>query len=85
MKKISVLISLLFFVLIFSCRKELEKPFWNTEVLAPLINASLNINNLLPDSILQANADSSMKIVFQNDIYKLAMDTIFKIPDTTLS
>lgn len=85
MKKISVLISLLFVVLIFSCRKELEKPFWDTQVLAPLINASLDINNLLPDSILQANADSSMKIVFQNDIYKLAMDTIFSIPDTTLS
>ena len=84
MKKIFVFISLLFFVLIFSCRKELEKPFWDTQILAPLVNASLDIDNLLPDSILQANADSSMKIVFQNDIYKLSMDTILRIPDTTL-
>ncbi len=61
------------------------KPFWDTQILAPLVSASLDINNLLPDSILQANADSSMKIVFQNDIYKLTMDTLFKIPDTSLS
>lgn len=63
----------------------MEKPFWDTQILAPLVNATLDINNLLPDSILQANADCSMKIVFQNDIYKLAMDTLFKIPDTTIS
>lgn len=62
----------------------MEKPFWDTQILAPLITASLDINNILPDSILQTNADSSMKIVFQNDIYQLAMDTLFKIPDTTL-
>jgi hypothetical protein len=62
----------------------MEKPSWDTEILAPLVNASLDINNLLPDSLLQANADSSLKIVYQNDIYKLSMDTLFKIPDTTL-
>lgn len=85
MKKISVFIFLISFILFFSCRKEFEKPFWDTQLLGPLVSATLDINNLLPDSILQANADSSMKIVFQNDIYKLSMDTLFRIPDTTLS
>ncbi len=67
-----------------SCRKELEKPSWDTEILAPLIDASMNINNLLPDSVLQANADSSMKIVFNNDLYKIDIDTLFNIGDTTI-
>ncbi len=71
-------------VLLFSCRKEMEKPSWDTQDLAPLINASLDINNLLPDSILQANPDSSLKIVYQNDIFHFSMDTLFKIPDTSL-
>lgn len=62
----------------------MEKAFWDTEVLAPLVNASLDINNILPDSVLKANADSSMKIVYQNSIYTLSMDTLFKIPDTIL-
>jgi hypothetical protein len=72
------------FLAFLSCRKEFEKPSWDTNVLAPLVNASMNINNILPDSILQANADSSMKILFEGDIYKISMDTLFNIPDTTL-
>ncbi|MGQ0829190.1 MAG: hypothetical protein ACT4ON_12450 [Bacteroidota bacterium] len=84
MRKAAFLVCLII-LSFFSCRKELEKPYWDTEILAPLVNASLDINNILPDSILQINPDSSLKIVFQNDIYKLAMDTLFKIPDTTLN
>jgi hypothetical protein len=71
-------------IALFACRKDIEKPSWDTEILAPLVSATLNVNNLLPDSLLQANADSSLKIVYQNDIYKLNMDTLFKIPDTIL-
>lgn len=67
-----------------SCRKEMGKPSWDTELLAPLVDASMNINNILPDSILMANADSSMKIVFNNDLYKIDMDTLFNIEDTTV-
>ncbi len=75
---------LLVIVLFSSCRKEMEKASWDTDILAPLISASMNINNILPDSILQANADSSMKIVFNNDLYKIDIDTLFNIEDTTI-
>ncbi len=85
MKKTSILLFTLSIILFYSCRKEMGKPSWDTHILAPLINASLNINNLIPDSLLQANADSSLKIVYQNDIYKLSMDTLFNIPDTSLN
>ncbi|MFY9307460.1 MAG: hypothetical protein WAQ28_00275 [Bacteroidia bacterium] len=70
-------------MLFFSCRKE-DSTHWDTRFLGPMVNASLDINNLLADSILQANPDSSLKIVYQNDVYRLSMDTLFKIPDTTL-
>lgn len=63
----------------------MEKPSWDTHIVAPLVDASLSINNLIPDSLLQTNADSSLKIVYQNDIYKLSMDTLFNIPDTILN
>lgn len=84
MRKAAFLVCLLFCIVFFSCRKEIGKPFWDTEVLTPLIEASLDINNILPDSLLVANPDSSLKIVYQNDIYKISMDTLFQIPDTTL-
>ncbi|MCX6295687.1 MAG: hypothetical protein NTX97_06400 [Bacteroidetes bacterium] len=67
-----------------SCRKEMGKASWDTELLAPLVDASLNINNILPDSYLQANADSSLKIVFNSDLYKINIDTLFNIGDTTI-
>jgi hypothetical protein len=63
----------------------MEKPYWDTDILTPLINSSLTINHILPDSILQSNPDSSMKIVYEGDIYKLSMDTLFSIQDTTIS
>ncbi|MCW3084379.1 MAG: hypothetical protein JWP12_1745 [Bacteroidetes bacterium] len=85
MKKTLLAVFISFTVFYVSCRKEMEKPFWDTEILAPLVNASLNINNILPDSILQANADSSLKIVYEGNIYNISMDTLFNIPDTTLS
>ena len=85
MRKISFFIIVTSCVSLFSCRKEMGKPSWDTEVLTPLVHGTLNINNILPDSVLQTNADSSMKIVFNNNLYNLTMDTIFKINDTTLT
>jgi hypothetical protein len=60
----------------------MEKPYWDAEFLAPLVNGSLGINNLLADSVLHTNPDSSLKIVYTNSIYDLATSTLFTIPDT---
>lgn len=84
MKKVIIFLLVSGVVLFFSCRKEMQKPYWDTQLLAPLISSSLSIDNILPDSILQTNADSSMKIVYEGDIYKLDIDTLFKIPDTVI-
>jgi hypothetical protein len=83
MKKIIVGLTVLIIVLFFSCKKD-AGPYWDTEVMGPLVRASLSLDNLLPDSILQANPDSSLKIAYESDVYRLSMDTLFKIPDTTL-
>ena len=84
MRKSAFLLLFIAPLLFSSCRKEMEKPSWDTDILAPLITASMNINNILPDSILQANADSSLKIVFNNELYKIDIDTLFNIGDTTI-
>lgn len=84
MKKTTLFLCCSALLALYACRKEMERPSWDTEVLAPLVNASLSIDNILPDSILQSNADSSMKIVYEGDIYKISMDTLFNIQDTTI-
>lgn len=75
----------LFLLTFFSCRKGTEKPSWDTEVLAPLINSTFDINNILPDSILQENPDSSLEIVYQKSLYNFDIGNLFTIPDTGIS
>lgn len=79
------LVGIAFFTLLVSCRKTIEKPNWDVDLLAPLVNTTLNINQLLPDSVLQTNPDTSLKLVYSTDIFEMDVDSLFKIPDTTIT
>ncbi|MFH0866655.1 MAG: hypothetical protein V1904_10690 [Bacteroidota bacterium] len=76
---------ILFFLLalsLFSCRKEFGSASWDIDVSAPLIHSSLTINNLLADSLIQQEADSSLTIVYNNTLYSFSVDSLVDIPDT---
>jgi hypothetical protein len=84
-KKALFLLSLFSFLfLFFSCRKEIEKAYWDTEIIIPLIDGSFDVSNLLPDSIVHQNADSSLEIVYQNAFHNFDIGNLFVIPDTGL-
>lgn len=70
---------------LFSCRKDFERPNWDVNLLAPLIKTTLTLEDLLPDSIIQTNPDTSIKLVYQTNIFDIDMDSLFQIPDTTVS
>ncbi len=76
--------SFIVFVL-FSCRKDFERPNWDVDLLAPLIKTTLTLNDLLPDSVIQTNADTTLKLVYQTNIFDVDMDSLIKIPDTTIT
>ncbi len=76
---------LFLFLFLTSCRHDMDKPRWETNIMAPIANSSLSISNLIADSLLHTNSDNSLTLVYQNTIYNLAIDTLFKMPDTTLS
>lgn len=69
----------------FSCRKAMEKPSWDVDILSPLVKTTLTLNDLLADSILQVNSDTSLKIVYSTNIFTIDVDSLFKIPDTTIT
>ena len=79
-----VLLSICFFMLFNSCRKKSETS-WDVDVLSPLIKTTLNIGNLVEDSLLQTNTDNSLSIVYENTLYELSLDTLVQIPDTTIT
>jgi hypothetical protein len=84
--KISTVIFCLFVsVCIFiSCRK--HAPSWDTQILAPVVNASLSINNLITSSYVKNNpVDSSVSLVYTDSLYNFNVDTLLNIPDTVLS
>jgi len=70
---------------LFSCRKDIERPNWDVDLLAPLVKTTLSLEDLLPDSVLQTNPDTSIKLVFQSNLFDVNMDSLFKIPDTTIT
>lgn len=86
MLKIKQIITLvLVSVLLFSCQKDFERPNWDVDMLAPLVKTSLNLNHILSDSVLITNPDTSLKIVYKESIFDVGVDSLFKIPDTTIT
>ncbi len=83
MRKITFLFILLglFF---FSCKKKLNIPSWDVGILGPVANTSLDISNLLADSLLQVNEDNSLTFVYSNSVFSLTLDSVVQIPDTLI-
>lgn len=81
--KIAILVgTLVVSVFIFvSCRKNAQ-PSWDTQILAPLVNASMSINDLITSNYIKSNpADSSVSLIYTDSLYNLSL---LSIPDTTL-
>jgi len=85
MKYKSLLCLLLTVTFLFSCRKENDRTQWDVEVLGPVLYASLTLNELLADTIRQNNADGTVSLIVEQDFYNLEPDSIYKIPDTTIT
>lgn len=85
MSKSKLLLFLLTLTVLAACRKDWGNPSWDTGIVMPLAKSTLTIDDLLADSIIQANPDSSVTLVYQNDFYTITPDTLVKIPDTTIS
>lgn len=67
-----------------ACRKD-GGPSWDTGLVLPLAHASMSLDHLVTDSLLSTNADGTMKFVYTTTFSDLSTDTLFDIPDTTIS
>lgn len=70
-------------MLLLGCRKESTK--WDADYAVPIIHTQLDLGNLLGDTNLIVNADSSVSLYIQREIYRMDIDSLFKTPDTTIS
>lgn len=73
-------LSLLLFA---ACKREPSE--WDVDIVAPVATATLTIEDVAPDGYVVANGDGSLKVVYQNTIYTLPIDSLLKLPDTTFN
>lgn len=76
--KLYILLSLLISSVFFgSCKRSSQDPLWNVDLLAPLIKASLSMNNIIKDtSFIKKNLDNSITIVNRQELAKITLDSL---------
>ena len=77
--------SILFFVLfgfLSSCKKETS---WDVDLAIPIAQSHLNMSNFFGDTIFQADPNGLLHIAFSRDLINLTMDSLVKLPDTTIN
>jgi hypothetical protein len=71
-------------LLLASCRKG-DQTNWDAGILAPLATTNLTISNLVADSLIHTNSDSSLSLVYQGNVYTLnLLNQDIHIPDTSI-
>jgi hypothetical protein len=80
LKSVTIAVTLLAFLS--SCRR--DSPSWDVGIVTPLAHASMSIDNLVTDSLITADANGAIRLVYSNQFLGLNTDTLFDIPDTTI-
>jgi len=80
-----VVYSFLFLILLLasSCRK--EKFSYESNWITPLVETTLTLGDLVPDSLLDKNNDSSLNVVYEAEYGFGNLDDILQIPDSVES
>lgn len=65
-----------------SCKKGTN---WDIDAAFPLAKSYLNISNFFGDTIFKADPNGLLHIAFSKDIINFTMDSLVKLPDTTVN
>lgn len=80
MKKL--LNGLLLISLLVSCKRD-KYTSWETDMLTPIVKSQLTVSDLLQSSDITANPDSSLKIVYSSELFRMNTDSFVSLPDST--
>ena len=67
-----------------SCKQDIGGSEWDVDVLAPVIKTTLTMADLVADSLLTADAEGGLRFKIETPLIDLPLDSILKIPDTTI-
>lgn len=61
-----------------------EPTSWDSELSGPIAFGSLSLENIVADSLLQADEDGLWHLIFDESLTDFELDSIVQIPDTTI-
>ncbi len=76
----------LYFLLLLTClacKKDLEKPQWDTQILAPFAYTEMGIENIVKNGSSQTNPDQSIDLFIRDTLYTLQLDSIVSVVTPT--
>ena len=73
------------FIITTSCKKREQSTHWNADFGIPLAHGSLNLSNLLSDTLTLAQSDQSVYLNYSTPIYTLSLDSLVKIDSPELN
>lgn len=84
MNRIKLFQYLVLISIITACKRE-SPTVWNPDVIAPLAKGRITLGNVVPDSILQPDENALWHLKFSQNLTDFDLDSIVRIPDTTIS
>ncbi len=79
------LLCILASTVLIGCKQDLANSSWDVDVIAPVIQTRLTMADLLADSLLTADQEGALRLKVETPLIDLPLDSILKIPDTTIS
>lgn len=70
-------------IIIYSCRKPTAAN-WDVDVIFPVVNSTLNIKNFLGDSLFVPDNTGLLNFNITREITAIKLDSLLKLPDTTI-
>lgn len=69
----------------FSCRKKTDIANWDTDLVAPIAQGSVNLADLLTNDELTADNSGLLRVKLRDTLFRVGLDSLIGIPDTTFS
>ncbi len=67
-----------------ACKKD-ARTQWDTEMLVPIANTNLSLQNLVKDSTITTNSDQSLTLSFKSSLFDFNLaNQLIRIPDTSI-
>ena len=67
-----------------ACQKAADETRWDVDVAVPLVRVTLDIGDLLGDTLISADGQGNVSLVHTARLFELGLDTLLELPDTMI-